>query len=89
MLAAVALVGNLSICLLLLSLSATCMFRQYTLDVYKLTTMVTEHDAKKAGAEVVKQVDHPLLSGMLYPLLQVGYYTLDFNASVFNLLNLI
>lgn len=25
--------------------------------------MVTEHDAKKAGAEVVKQVDHPLLSG--------------------------
>jgi hypothetical protein len=33
--------------------------------------MVTEHDAKKAGAEVVKQVDHPLLSGMLYPGLQV------------------
>jgi hypothetical protein len=65
------------------------MFRQYTLDVYKLTTMVTEHDAKKAGAEVVKQVDHPLLSGMLYPLLQVGYYTLDFYASVINLFNLI
>lgn len=33
--------------------------------------MVTEHDAKKAGAEVVKQVDHPLLSGLLYPGLQV------------------
>ncbi len=33
--------------------------------------MVTEHDAKKAGAEVVKQVEHPLLSGMLYPGLQV------------------
>jgi tyrosyl-tRNA synthetase len=32
--------------------------------------MVTEHDAKKAGAEVVKQVEHPLLSGMLYPGLQ-------------------
>ena len=45
-------------------------FREYSLDVYKLTTLVTEHDAKKAGAEVVKQVDHPLLSGMLYPLLQ-------------------
>lgn len=29
--------------------------------------MVTEHDAKKAGAEVVKQVEHPLLSGLLYP----------------------
>jgi len=44
--------------------------REYTLDVYKLSSLVTEHDAKKAGAEVVKQVDHPLLSGMLYPGLQ-------------------
>lgn len=43
----------------------------YTLDVYRLSSMVTEHDAKKAGAEVVKQVDHPLLSGLLYPGLQV------------------
>lgn len=42
----------------------------YTLDVYKLTSLVTEHDAKKAGAEVVKQVDHPMISGLLYPLLQ-------------------
>lgn len=42
----------------------------FTLDVYRLVSMVTEHDAKKAGAEVVKQVDHPLLSAMLYPLLQ-------------------
>lgn len=32
--------------------------------------MTTEHDAKKAGAEVVKQVDSPLLSGLVYPLLQ-------------------
>lgn len=44
--------------------------REYTLDVYKLSSLVTEHDAKKAGAEVVKQVDHPLLSGLLYPGLQ-------------------
>ncbi|XP_067950678.1 tyrosine--tRNA ligase, cytoplasmic-like [Watersipora subatra] len=44
--------------------------REYTLDVYKLSSIVTEHDAKKAGAEVVKQVDHPFLSGMLYPGLQ-------------------
>jgi tyrosyl-tRNA synthetase len=44
--------------------------RDYTLDVYRLSSLVTEHDAKKAGAEVVKQVDHPLLSGMLYPGLQ-------------------
>lgn len=32
--------------------------------------MVTQHDARKAGAEVVKQVEHPLLSGLLYPGLQ-------------------
>lgn len=31
---------------------------------------MTEHDAKKAGAEVVKQVESPLLSGLLYPGLQ-------------------
>ncbi|CAL8294652.1 unnamed protein product [Merluccius merluccius] len=40
---------------------------EYTLDVYRLSSMVTEHDAKKAGAEVVKQVERPLLSGLLYP----------------------
>uniref|UniRef100_A0A8C4NNS2 Tyrosine--tRNA ligase n=1 Tax=Eptatretus burgeri TaxID=7764 RepID=A0A8C4NNS2_EPTBU len=44
--------------------------RDYTLDVYRLASLVTEHDAKKAGAEVVKQVDHALLSGLLYPGLQ-------------------
>lgn len=44
--------------------------REYTLDVYKLSSLVTEHDARKAGAEVVKQVQHPLLSGLLYPGLQ-------------------
>ncbi|XP_041462301.1 tyrosine--tRNA ligase, cytoplasmic-like [Lytechinus variegatus] len=44
--------------------------KEYTLDVYRLSSVVTEHDAKKAGAEVVKQVDHPLLSGLLYPGLQ-------------------
>lgn len=44
--------------------------REYTLDVYRLASMVTEHDAKKAGAEVVKQVEHPFLSSLLYPGLQ-------------------
>lgn len=44
--------------------------REYTLDVYKLSSLISEHDAKKAGAEVVKQVDHPLVSGLLYPGLQ-------------------
>merc|ERR1739848_352096 len=44
--------------------------KEYTMDVYKLSSLVTEHDARKAGAEVVKQVAHPLLSGLLYPGLQ-------------------
>ncbi|PAV14937.1 tyrosine tRNA ligase [Pyrrhoderma noxium] len=44
--------------------------REYNLDSYKLAAIVTEHDAKKAGAEVVKQVESPLLSGLLYPGLQ-------------------
>jgi hypothetical protein len=37
------------------------------MDVYRLSSMISEHDARKAGAEVVKQVEHPLLSGLLYP----------------------
>lgn len=44
--------------------------REYTVDMYRLSSIATEHDAKKAGAEVVKQVDDPLLSGLLYPGLQ-------------------
>lgn len=51
--------------------------KEYTLDVYRLSSVITEHDAKKAGAEVVKQVDHPLLSGLLYP----GLY----NNTVYNM----
>ena len=30
--------------------------KEYTMDMYKLASLVTEHDARKAGAEVVKQV---------------------------------
>ncbi|XP_065648187.1 tyrosine--tRNA ligase, cytoplasmic isoform X2 [Hydra vulgaris] len=44
--------------------------REYVLDVFKLSTIATEHDCKKAGCEVVKQVQHPALSGLLYPGLQ-------------------
>ena len=42
----------------------------YTMDLFRLSTIVTEHDAKKAGAEVVKQVDNATLSGLIYPLMQ-------------------
>lgn len=40
------------------------------MDLYRLSSIVTEHDAKKAGAEVIKQVASPLISGLLYPGLQ-------------------
>ncbi|KAK0727783.1 hypothetical protein B0T26DRAFT_748085 [Lasiosphaeria miniovina] len=43
----------------------------YIMDVYKLASVVSEHDAKKAGAEIVKQSDNAPLSGLLYPILQV------------------
>lgn len=43
---------------------------QYIIDVYKLSSLVSEHDAKKAGAEIVKQSDNAPLSGLLYPILQ-------------------
>lgn len=42
----------------------------YTMDVFRMCAMCTEHDARKAGAEVVKQAANPLLSGLLYPGLQ-------------------
>lgn len=54
---------------------------KYNMDNYRLCATVTEHDAKKAGAEVVKQVDSPLLSGLLYPGLQAldeEYLEVDF-----------
>lgn len=55
--------------------------REYNMDNYRLCATVTEHDAKKAGAEVVKQVESPLLSGLLYPGLQAldeQYLEVDF-----------
>ncbi|EEB05242.1 cytoplasmic tyrosine-tRNA ligase Yrs1 [Schizosaccharomyces japonicus yFS275] len=44
--------------------------KEYTLDNFRLTAITTEHDARRAGAEVVKQVSSPLLSGLLYPGMQ-------------------
>lgn len=43
----------------------------YTLDLFKLSNTVSQNDAKRAGADVVKQVANPLLSGLIYPLMQV------------------
>ncbi|KJH52989.1 putative tyrosine--tRNA ligase [Dictyocaulus viviparus] len=44
--------------------------KEYTFDLLRLCGHVSQRDALRAGAEVVKQVESPLLSGLLYPLLQ-------------------
>lgn len=43
----------------------------YVMDVYRMCSVISEHDAKRAGAEIVKQSDNAPLSGLLYPILQV------------------
>lgn len=47
---------------------------EYTLDVYRLSSLTTEDAAIKAGAEVVRQAASPKLSSLLYPGLQVLTY---------------
>lgn len=44
---------------------------EYVMDLFKLSNKVSQNDAKRAGADVVKQVANPLLSGLIYPLMQV------------------
>lgn len=43
---------------------------EYIMDLFRLSNKVSQNDAKRAGADVVKQVDNPLLSGLIYPLMQ-------------------
>lgn len=43
---------------------------KYTMDLFRLSNIVSQNDAKRAGADVVKQVSNPLLSGLIYPLMQ-------------------
>lgn len=44
---------------------------EYVMDLYKMCSLISEHDAKRAGAEIVKQSSNAPLSGLLYPALQV------------------
>jgi len=43
---------------------------EYTLDMYKMSALASTRDTQKAGAEVVKQIASPKMSGLLYPILQ-------------------
>lgn len=42
----------------------------FTMDIFKLLNRVLQNDARRAGADVVKQVANPLLLGLVYPLMQ-------------------
>ena len=42
----------------------------YFFDLLKLSTISSQHDAKKAASEVVKQSDNPKVSGLIYPMMQ-------------------
>lgn len=42
----------------------------YTFDMYKISSLASVRDTKKAGAEVVKQIETPKMSNLLYPILQ-------------------
>jgi tyrosyl-tRNA synthetase len=46
------------------------MTTDYYMDLLKLSTLSSIHDAKKAASEVVKLGDNPKLSGVIYPLMQ-------------------
>lgn len=51
------------------------------MDVYRLSSLSSDHDAKRAGAEVVKQSATAPLSCLLYPGLQAldeQYLDVDF-----------
>ena len=43
---------------------------KYFMDLLRLSTSVSGHDASKAGSDVVKQVEAPPLSSQIYPLMQ-------------------
>lgn len=43
---------------------------EYTLDMYKMSALANTRDTQRAGAEVVKQLKNPKMSGLLYPVLQ-------------------
>ena len=43
---------------------------KYNFDKFKLCAITSEHDARKAGSEVVKESKSAPLSGLIYPLLQ-------------------
>ena len=44
---------------------------KYSKDFWRMTTLVTTNCARECGSTVVQQTDHPLMSSLYYPCLQV------------------
>jgi tyrosyl-tRNA synthetase len=44
--------------------------KDYFIDLLKMSSFTSMHDAKRAGSEVVKFGDNPKLSGLIYPMMQ-------------------
>lgn len=44
--------------------------KEYTFDLYKMSSFTTIHDTIKAGTQVVKQMESPFLSSLIYPNMQ-------------------
>ncbi len=44
--------------------------KKYLMDMLKMSTFTSVHDAMKSASEVVKFGDNPKLSGLIYPLMQ-------------------
>jgi tyrosyl-tRNA synthetase len=43
----------------------------YVFDIFRLSSVVSEHEARRAGTEVVKQSKNAPLSSLMYPILQI------------------
>lgn len=44
--------------------------KEYVFDMFRISSYTTINDCKKAGTEVVKQAENPVLSSLLYPNMQ-------------------
>ena len=45
--------------------------KDYFFDMLRVSTFASVHDCTKAASEVVKQVENPKLSGLIYPIMQM------------------
>jgi tyrosyl-tRNA synthetase len=44
--------------------------KEFSYDLLKLSSYSSVHDAQKSASEVVKQIENPKISGLIYPLMQ-------------------